>query len=209
MTAFPTNGTGADMYQGNKLTLQPLDDRLVELHFNAAEGAVNIFDKETVTELGEALDRLEQDSQVRGLLVTSGKSVFIAGANIHEFGDVFGTDHATFRHFVSPNNRNILRLEHLHFPVVAAIGGAAMGGGLEFCLGCDYRVMADKAVVGLPETTLGIIPGWGGTVRLPRVIGFEAAATLVASGRACRAEEALELGLVDAVVSAERLRDEA
>lgn len=197
------------MYQGNKLTLQPLDDRLVELHFNAAEGAVNIFDKETVTELGEALDRLEQDSQVRGLLVTSGKSVFIAGANIHEFGDVFGTDHATFRHFVSPNNRNILRLEHLHFPVVAAIGGAAMGGGLEFCLGCDYRVMADKAVVGLPETTLGIIPGWGGTVRLPRVIGFEAAATLVASGRACRAEEALELGLVDAVVSAERLRDEA
>ena len=197
------------MYQGNKLTLQPLDDRLVELQFNAAEGAVNIFDKETVTELGEALDRLEQDSQVRGLLVTSGKSVFIAGANIHEFGDVFGTDHAVFRHFVSPNNRNILRLEHLHFPIVAAVGGAAMGGGLEFCLGCDYRVMAEKAIVGLPETTLGIIPGWGGTVRLPRVIGFEAAVTLVASGRPCRAAEALELGLADAVVPAEQLRGEA
>lgn len=197
------------MYQGSKLALHPLDDHLIELHFNAADGAVNIFDQKTVVELSEALEQLENASEVRGLLVTSGKNVFIAGANIHEFGDVFGTDHATFRHFISPNNRNILRLEHLHFPIVAAIGGAAMGGGLEFCLGCDYRVMADTAVVGLPETTLGIIPGWGGTVRLPRIIGFETAVTAVASGRPYQAAQALEIGLVDAVVPLDQLRDEA
>lgn len=197
------------MYRGSKLVLQPLDDQLIELHFNAAQGAVNIFDQQTVVELSEALEQLEKASEVRGLLVTSGKNVFIAGANIHEFGEVFGTDHAKFRHFVSPNNRNILRLEHLHFPVVVAIGGAAMGGGLEFCLGCDYRVIADTAAVGLPETTLGIIPGWGGTVRLPRIIGFETAVAAVTSGRPYRAAEALELGLVDAVVPLEQLRDEA
>lgn len=197
------------MYQGRKLTLQPLDDHLIELHFNAVQSAVNIFDQETVAELDEALTHLEQASDLRGLLVTSGKNVFVAGANIHEFGDVFGTDHATFRHFVSPNNRNILRLEHLHFPVVVAIGGAAMGGGLEFCLGCDYRIMSRNAVVGLPETTLGIIPGWGGTVRLPRVIGFAEAVTIVASGRPCNAGKALEVGLVDAVVAPDQLREEA
>lgn len=197
------------MYQGNKLALKRLEDGLVELNFDAVKGSVNKFDHDTVTELGEALDRLEQVGDVKGLLVTSGKSVFIAGADITEFGDVFGTDHAIFRHFASPNSRNILRLEHLHFPVVVAINGAAMGGGLEFCLGCDYRVMSDRAMVGLPETTLGIMPGWGGTVRLPRMIGFEEAATAVASGVPYKAAKALEVGIIDAVVAPDRLRDEA
>lgn len=197
------------MYQGNKLVLRHLDDGLAELHFNAMNGSVNKFDSDTVAELEEVLDQLERSHDLKGLLVTSGKAVFIAGADITEFGDVFGTDHATFRHFANPNNRNILRLEHLHFPIVVAINGAAMGGGLEFCLGCDYRVMSEKAVVGLPETGLGIMPGWGGTVRLPRIIGFEEAVTAVASGAPYNAAKALAVGLVDAVTEPDRLHDEA
>ncbi len=197
------------MYQGKKLALTPIEDGLVELHFNAEGGSVNKFDSDTVAELSDALDRLEQAERIRGLLVTSGKTVFIAGADITEFGNVFGTSIDHFRRFASANSRNILRLESLHLPIVVAINGAAMGGGLEFCLGCDYRIMAEGAQVGLPETGLGIIPGWGGTVRLPRVIGFEPAAAAVASGAPYRAQAALELGLVDAVVEPSKLREEA
>src|SRR5690606_21018324 len=94
----------------------------------------------------------------------------------------------------------------LSVPVVVAINGYALGGGLEFALACDFRVASNKAKLGLPEAKLSLLPGWGGTVRLPRIAGVDTAVTWIASGKDYRAEEALKFGVVDAVVEAEQLK---
>jgi 3-hydroxyacyl-CoA dehydrogenase/enoyl-CoA hydratase/3-hydroxybutyryl-CoA epimerase/enoyl-CoA isomerase len=198
-----------DMYQGNTLKLQSLDNGYAELHFDAVKGSVNVFNRETLAELHEALTVLDQQSNVRGLLLTSGKGVFIAGADITEFGRVFkGTDEQR-RTFLSTANDAFNKIESLTYPTVVAINGFALGGGFEVCLACDFRVMSSKARVGLPETTLGIIPGWGGTVRLPRLIGFDNALQWIATGSHKKADAALKDGAVDAVVEPDLLHDEA
>ncbi|TNF03757.1 MAG: fatty acid oxidation complex subunit alpha FadB [Gammaproteobacteria bacterium] len=197
------------MFQGNMLSLQPLKGGFVELHFDAQKGSVNVLNQATLKELIEALDVLSGQSEVKGLLLTSGKSVFIAGADITEFGDAFKASESERRAFLSPANEAFNTIESLPFPTVVAINGFALGGGFEVCLACDYRVMSSKAQVGLPETTLGIMPGWGGTVRLPRLIGFDNAAEWIAGGKHKKAAEALKDGAVDAVVEPELLHDEA
>ncbi len=197
------------MFQGQKLSLEQLDNGIVELNFNAAKGSVNVFNQETISELSQALDLLEGRDDIRGLLATSGKGVFVAGADITEFGQAFGSSEEEFRSFASGGSKAFARLEVLPFPSVVAINGFALGGGFEFCLACDYRLMSTKAKVGLPETGLGIIPGWGGTVRLPRLIGLDNAVEWVAGGKHKRPDAALKVGAVDAVVELEGLRDEA
>ncbi|MCH1932203.1 enoyl-CoA hydratase-related protein, partial [Shewanella sp. A25] len=101
------------------------------------------------------------------------------------------------------------KLEDLPFPSVAAIHGYSLGGGCVAVLATDFRVASDSARIGLPETKLGIIPGFGGTVRMPRLLGLDNALELITTAKECRADEALSLGLVDAVVSAEQLIDSA
>ncbi len=197
------------MFQGQKLSLEQIDNGVVELNFNATEGSVNVFNQATLSELSQALDALEGGDDVRGLLVTSGKGVFVAGADITEFGKFFGAPEDEFREFASKGAITFARLEKLPFPSVVAINGFALGGGFEFCLACDYRVMSVKAKVGLPETGLGIIPGWGGTVRLPRLIGLDNAVEWVAGGKHKRPDAALKAGAVDAVVEPDNLRSES
>jgi 3-hydroxyacyl-CoA dehydrogenase/enoyl-CoA hydratase/3-hydroxybutyryl-CoA epimerase/enoyl-CoA isomerase len=197
------------MFQGNTLSLQPLKAGYVELQFNAQQGSVNVFNQATLKELLAALAVLKQQSDVKGLLLTSGKSVFVAGADITEFGAAFKASEAERRAFLSPANEAFNIIESLPFPTVVAINGFALGGGFEVCLACDFRVMSSVAQVGLPETTLGIIPGWGGTVRLPRLIGFDNAAEWIAGGQHKKAVVALRDGAVDAVVEPDLLRDEA
>ncbi|MFA5549397.1 MAG: fatty acid oxidation complex subunit alpha FadB [Porticoccaceae bacterium] len=197
------------MFQGKTLSISKLDDGLAELRFDNSGKPVNLFNGETVAELGAALGVLETAVDVRGLLVTSGKKVFIAGADITEFEGAFGAAKAELKAFLWPNNANLNRLEALPFPVVVAINGFALGGGFEFCLACDCRVMAAGAQVGFPEVGLGILPGWGGTVRAARLAPFATAVEWVASGAQYRAADALAAGLVDAVAEADQLVDEA
>lgn len=196
------------MFKGNAISLKQLDDGVVELHFDLQGESVNKFNSVTVQELDQALAELEGNSGLKGVLVTSGKPVFIVGADITEFEKNFGPD-SDMNKKEDPNNINFNRLEDLPVPTVVAINGYAMGGGLEIALACDFRLMSTVAKIGLPETKLGIIPGWGGTVRLPRIAGADTAIEWIASGKDQRADVALKAGVVDGVVAPEQLRDAA
>src|SRR5690606_26340702 len=152
--------------------------------------SVNKFDQATVSSLTAALDALDAEKGIRGLLVTSGKPVFIVGADITEYTGIFGAGREEIKGFTAANNSNLNRLQALPYPSCVAINGFALGGGFEICLACDFRVMSSAAKVGLPETKLGILPGWGGTVRLPRIIGVDEAATWIATAAEQRADKA-------------------
>ncbi len=194
------------IYQSDSLSVQRLEGGIAELNFDRQGESVNKFDRQTVASLTAALDALEAESGIRGLLVTSGKPVFIVGADITEFTSLFGAAKEDIKPFTGTNNANFNRLQNLPYPSCAAINGAAMGGGLEICLACDFRVMSTAAAIGLPETKLGILPGWGGTVRLPRMIGVDEAVMWMATGADKRADDALKAGAVDAVAPPEQLR---
>ena len=197
------------IYQSDSLSVKRLDGDIAELNFDLQGESVNKFDQQTVTSLTAALDALEAESGIKGLLVTSGKPVFIVGADITEFTSLFGSSKEDIKPFTGTNNANFNRLQNLPYPSCVAINGAAMGGGLEICLACDFRVMSTAAAIGLPETKLGILPGWGGTVRLPRILGVDEAVMWIATGADKRADDALKAGAVDAVAAPEQLRDVA
>ena len=197
------------MFKGKAISLSLHDAGIAEMRFDLEGESVNKFNALTVNELDLALTELEAQvkaKKVKGLLVTSAKPVFIVGADISEFGSQFGPNATgTFDKSKDPNNINFNRLEDLAVPTVAIINGYAMGGGLEIALACDFRVMSSKAKIGLPETKLGIIPGWGGTVRLPRIAGADTAIDWIASGKEQRPDAALKAGVVDGVVDPENL----
>src|SRR6056297_2274112 len=176
-------GIAAMIYQSDAVTLQRHDNDVLEMRFDLQGESVNKFNQLTVQCLTEALDAIDKESKVRGMLVTSGKGVFIVGADITEFTKMFDATVEEIQAFSSGQNVNFSRLQNLPFPTVAVINGFAMGGGLEICLACDLRVMSTAAKVGLPETKLGILPGWGGTVRLPRIIGVDEAVMWMATGQ--------------------------
>lgn len=197
------------MFQGKALKVSMLPDGIGELTFDLQGESVNKFSLLVVSELEQVLDLLEKASDIKGLLVKSAKDVFIVGADIMEFGAVFASGPEQISSHLATNNRNFCRLEDLPFPTVVAINGFALGGGLEFCLACDYRIASTAAKVGLPETKLGIIPGWGGTVRLPRVAGLDTAVEWIAAGKENDADSALTARVVDAVVDPAKLHDAA
>jgi len=197
------------MFQGKALSVSLLPDGIAELIFDLQGESVNKFNLLAVAELEQALTLLEQSSNVKGLLITSAKDTFIVGADIMEFGAVFAAGADQITGHLANNNRNFCRLEDLPFPTVVAINGFALGGGCEFCLSCDYRVGSTKAKIGLPETKLGILPGWGGTVRLPRVAGLDTAVEWIAGGKENDAATALTAKVLDAVVEPEKLREAA
>ncbi|MEM1155140.1 MAG: enoyl-CoA hydratase-related protein, partial [Pseudomonadota bacterium] len=195
------------IYQSDALSVKRLDGDIAELNFDSQGESVNKFDRQTVASLTEALDALEAESGIKGLLVTSSKGVFIVGADITEFTSLFGATKEDIKPFTGVNNVNFNRIQNLPYASCVAINGAAMGGGLEICLACDFRVMSTGAVIGLPETKLGILPGWGGTVRLPRMLGVDEAVTWMATGADKRADAALKAGAVDAIAEPDQLRD--
>lgn len=197
------------MFQGKALSVSRLPDGLAELTFDLHGESVNKFNLLAVSELEQALALLEQAQDIKGLLVTSAKDAFIVGADIMEFGAVFSAGPDQIIGHLASNNRNFCRLEDLPFPTVVALNGFALGGGCEFALACDYRVASTAAKIGLPETKLGIIPGWGGTVRLPRIAGLDTAVEWIAAGKENDAAAALTARVVDAVVEPEQLRTAA
>src|SRR5699024_4418976 len=192
------------LYEGSKLSVT-LTDGIAELCFDAQGGSVNKFDQATIEELGQAAERLAAASGVKGLLVTSAKTVFIVGADIMEFGARFESSDAEMQAWLAQTNGIFSTIEDLDYPTVTAINGVALGGGLEMCLTTDFRVMSTKAQIGVPETQLGIYPAFGGTVRLPRLIGADNAIGWIGTGKPRRADAALAVGAVDALVAPEQL----
>ncbi len=196
-------------YSGKAIQLSVIDSDLYQLKFDLQESSVNKFNAATLAELDEVLGLLEKQDGLKGLLVCSGKNSFIVGADITEFLAQFSKTEAEVAELSRMPNKLFARLEDLPCPTVVAINGEALGGGFEFCLSCDYRVMGEKASVGLPEVKLGIMPGWGGSIRLPRLIGIDNAIEWICSGSTKRAKAALKDGAVDAVVAAEDLHNAA
>lgn len=196
------------MLNGKTLSLSRLDNDIVQMCFDNA-GSVNKLDIATLGELEQALDALEADQSIKGLLVTSGKDAFIVGADITEFTQLFDGPREDLVNAVKHVHALFNRLEDLPFPKVTAINGFALGGGFELALATEYRVIADTAAVGFPEVKLGIIPGYGGTVRAPRVMGCDNAVEWICTGKHAKAAEALTLGAVDALVPVSDVRDVA
>src|SRR5256885_1188799 len=182
------------------------DDHVCLLVFDRPESGANIFDAATLDELNEHLDSIENDASLRGLIIASAKkSIFVAGADLKTL--LQQAQSGDMRAFIAHGQQVLNRLAELKIPTVAAIHGASAGGGYEVTLACDYRIASDDPAtrIGLPETTLGLIPAWGGCTRLPRLIGIEKAAEVIAKGKLYSAEEARKLGLVDGVASRDKL----
>jgi 3-hydroxyacyl-CoA dehydrogenase/enoyl-CoA hydratase/3-hydroxybutyryl-CoA epimerase/enoyl-CoA isomerase len=198
------------IYSGKAISVEALDDGIAELCFDLRDESVNKFNALTLNELKDATAAIAADTSLKGVIVTSAKPVFIVGADITEFGVLFGASEDEIADRTLQINLDVFNaFEDLPIPTVAAINGIALGGGLEMALVCDYRVMSDTARMGLPEVKLGIIPGYGGTTRLPRLIGADNAIEWIASGKEQDATQALRNGAVDAVVAPELLRDAA
>jgi 3-hydroxyacyl-CoA dehydrogenase/enoyl-CoA hydratase/3-hydroxybutyryl-CoA epimerase/enoyl-CoA isomerase len=193
------------IYEGKAVTVSALEAGVVELKFDLKGESVNKFNSLTLNELRQAVDAIKADSSIKGVIVSSGKDVFIVGADITEFVDNFKLPDEQLIAGNLQANAIFSDFEDLAVPTVVAINGIALGGGFEMCLAGDYRVMSETAKVGLPEVKLGIYPGFGGTVRLPRVIGCDNAIEWIASGKENRADDALKVGAVDAVVKADKL----
>lgn len=167
--------------------------------------ALNALNDALMDELGRALLAFEQDASIGAIVITGSEKAFAAGADIGamkdwSYMDVYGTDYIT---------RNWETLKRIRKPVIAAVAGYALGGGCELAMMCDILVAADTARFGQPEIKLGVIPGAGGTQRLPRAVGKAKAMDMVLTGRMMGAEEAERAGLVSRVVPADKLLDEA
>ncbi|MBK59098.1 MAG: fatty acid oxidation complex subunit alpha FadB [Pseudomonas sp.] len=194
------------IYEGKAITVKALESGIVELNFDLKGESVNKFNRLTLNDLRQAVDAIKADASVKGVIVTSGKDVFIVGADITEFVDNFKMSDEELVAGNLEANKIFSDFEDLGVPTVAAINGIALGGGFEMCMAADYRVMSTVAKVGLPEVKLGIYPGFGGTVRLPRLIGVDNAVEWIASGKENRAEDALKVRAVDAVVAPQQLQ---
>ena len=198
-----------NVYQGQTIRVTELGDGIAELCFDRAGASINKMDQRMTQEFGEAVAMLGAWPGLRGVLMTSAKDVFIVGADINEFNAMFKLPPAQMMASNHASNAPLDAFEDLDVPTVAAINGYALGGGLEIALSAVYRVMSATAQVGVPEVKLGLFPGAGGTVRLPRVASPAVAVDWVATGRPRKAKEALESGVADDTAEPQQLRDAA
>lgn len=166
----------------------------------------NALNQAVLTELRNALDQLENDPEVKVVILSGEGRFFIAGADIKEFTQL-GENGAEA--LATAGQELFNRLEAFSKPVIAAINGACLGGGLELAMACHIRLAAAEAKLGLPELNLGIIPGYGGTQRLPRLVGRGKATQMILTSEMIGGEEALRIGLVEAVYPLDQLLDEA
>ena len=197
------------IYDGQAITVKLLDDGIAQLDFDLQGESVNKFNRATLQELKEATEALNGNGEVKGVVVTSSKDVFIVGADITEFTEMFALPEEELVEGTVATNQIFNAFEDLPVPTAVAINGIALGGGFEMCLAADYRVMSTKAKVGLPEVKLGIFPGFGGTVRLSRLVGCDNAVEWICGGTENKPEAALKIGAVDAVVAPEKLLEAA
>jgi len=197
------------LHKGPAFSAEALGDGIVELKFDLAGESVNKLNQVALRDFAAATQAIAKDGSVKGVVVTSGKAVFIVGADITEFGAMFAAGEEGIARSVLEVNRMLSAFEDLPVPTVVAINGVCLGGGLELALAADYRVMSTAASVGFPEVKLGIFPGFGGSVRMPRIIGVDNAVEWICAGADKKSDAALKDGAVDAVVAPEQLREAA
>lgn len=168
---------------------------------------MNALNNQVLTELNSILDDIDKDIEVQVLIVTgSGEKAFVAGADIKEMKEknvLEGRDFSAF------GNKVFSKLENLRLPSIAAVNGFALGGGCELAMACDVRIGAENAKFGQPEVGLGIIPGFGGTQRLSRIVGFSKAKELIYTAQTVSAEEALKINLLNKITESSQLISEA
>ncbi len=168
---------------------------------------VNALNRQMVQELDQTLNMLALDHNIRSVIITgAGSQAFCAGADLKERKTMNENE---VKHFVQSIRTLFTKIENFAKPVLAAMNGTALGGGLELALACDIRIGAQNSLLGLPETRLAIIPGAGGTQRLPRIIGVAKAKELILTGKRIKAEEAWKLGMVNHVCPASEVLDMA
>jgi enoyl-CoA hydratase/carnithine racemase len=161
---------------------------------------VNALDAVLIKELNDVIAELDNIDDLRAVIITgAGKKIFVAGADISQF---IGMKKEDGIEFVRKQQKLFQRIEDFGIPVICAMNGAAMGGGLELALACDIRIVSDRAKMALPEVSLGIIPGIGGTQRLSRTVGMSKAKMMIFSGEVIKADEALRTGIATKVVEA-------
>jgi len=183
--------------------LYRVEDSIAFITLNRPK-ALNALNTETLGELDAAVSVAGKDENVKVIVITGEGRAFVAGADISQMR---GLTVQEGRDMTILGQEVFTRIENLDKPVIAAVNGFALGGGCELAMACDIRVASDKAKFGQPEVNLGIIPGYGGTQRLPRLVGKGAAKYLIFTGEMISAEEAFRIGLADKVVPAEELMD--
>ena len=183
-----TSGTNVKVAVEDRLAIVTIDHR-----------PVNALDRQTVQELGQAIDAIAADTTIKVVIITGGGSLaFVAGADIKDVSQLGSIEAA--KEMARLGQSVFLKLQRLTKPVIAAINGVCLGGGLELAMSCHLRISGDRVRFGQPEVNLGIIPGWGGTQRLPRLIGKAKATEWILTGDVVMAQEAYRLGLVNQVV---------
>lgn len=197
------------MFQGKAIKVSIDDTNVATVILDLEGESVNKFNGLALKELSEVVAILKHTDDLQGVIFASAKDTFVVGADITEFMAWFKLEDDDLADKLRDAHNIFNDISNLCCPTVAAINGIALGGGFELCLACDYRVMADSAKVGLPETQLGIYPGWGGTVRLPRLIGADNACEWICGGAQKRSADALKDGAVDAVVPVAKVHESA
>jgi len=168
--------------------------------------SLNALNSDVLNELFCAFEEVSANQDIHVLILTgSGEKAFVAGADIAELAEL---NTLQAKHFVLNGHKTMAALQDLPIPVIAAVNGFALGGGLELALSCDFIYASDNAKFGLPEITLGLIPGFGGTQRLSRIIGKNLAKELIFTGKMISAQKALQMGFLNKVVSPDQLMDE-
>ena len=196
------------IYQGTAIQVSKRPSGIARLVFDLPGSVVNVFNNLMLQELSEAIAAVAA-SDARALVCASAKSSFLVGADIKEFTEKFKLSEQQLMDWAARTNDIFNAVEDLAIPTVTAINGMALGGGLEMCLATDFRVASDKAVLGFPEVNLGICPGFGGTVRAPRLMSALSAIEWVRTGKQVTAYQSLSEGAVDAVVAPDMLDDAA
>lgn len=178
-----------------------IENRIATITVNRPD-KLNALNATVIGELGEAMDALHERDDVGGAILTGAGRAFVAGADI---GELAATNAVSAREFAERGQQVFRRFERSRVPVIAAVNGFALGGGCELAMSCHFRVASEHAKFGQPEVKLGLCPGYGGTQRLPRLVGRGRALQLLLSGEMIDANEALRIGLVNSVVAADEL----
>ena len=189
-----------------KNILFTVEEGIATITFNRPK-AMNAMNSETMSELFDVAGVCKNDEKVKVLILTgAGEKAFVAGADISQMQDMRP---AAALSFMEMGNETLRLLETMSKPSIAAVNGYALGGGAEISMACDVRFASENAVFGQPEISLGMMPGWGGTQRLPRLIGMGRAKELIMGGAHIDAKRAFEVGLVNRVLPADQLMAEA
>jgi len=178
--------------------LTTLDNSILTITINRPS-SLNALNAQTITELGDAIESAKNDGSVTGIIITgAGEKAFVAGADIAEIAEL---NELNGRHFAEMGQQVFENISTCEKPVIAAVNGFALGGGCELAMACHFRIAVSSAKFGQPEVNLGLIPGYGGTQRLTKLVGQGRALELMMTGDLINADEAFRIGLVNHVVS--------